>query len=154
MLLVLHIFSSELPGSPNPLCSLLFPAVYPGRMTMMCPSIAFLAFWLLVGLSQWGALWEITVGLLCMGWLPFGSQGPQLLPGGPYPMCAGSLGSFIFYLLPISLGTVAMWGVMSCCYYSPGTGPASLLLVHVSKPLLHTCKDAFYLTPFNCPSVP
>lgn len=62
MLLVLHIFSSELPGSPNPLCSLLFPAVYPGRMTMMCSWLDWASGEHCVrlpwGCYAWAAFWE------------------------------------------------------------------------------------------------
>lgn len=114
MLLVLHNFSAD-HASPDPLCSLLSPAVYPGRLTMMCPSTAFLALWLLVGLSQWGA-----VG--CHAWpgCLLGTRGHSSCQAVLTLNHAGSLGSFICSFLPIRPGD--------------STGPSLLLLIYFSTP--------------------
>lgn len=53
------VLNSEPLASPDLRCSLLYPALYPGWLTTMGLSTAFLAVWLLAGLGQWGTRQEI-----------------------------------------------------------------------------------------------
>lgn len=150
MLLVLHIFSSELPGSPDSLCSLLYPAVYLGRLTMMCLPCSLALGWIEPMGSTVGDPWGCHAWAGCL----LGARGHSSCQAVLTLQRAGSLGSFIFYFLPIRPGdSCDMSGnellLLSSWYRTILASPRLFLYTLLKH--LQLFVEGFYLAPFKLP---